>query len=130
MKIIENHFSKKHAVVFLYMLVIFTVFNFFLAHAGIDDNQRHWRRVILTTLATGFGPMTGGVARNFQGCCMHFSFLVLLYISGPAILIATLMQIIKLPFKKGAGFIRMFFWVTGLLLWFLGGFASYGHALN
>ncbi len=130
MQIIENHFSKKHGFVFLSMLAVFTVLNFFATNAGIDDGQEHWRQVIITTLATGLGPMTGGIARDFQGCCVRFSFLVLLYISAPAILIGTLMQVIKLPFKKGEGFIRMFFWVTGILIWFMGGFISYGHALS
>jgi hypothetical protein len=129
MRIIENHFSRKHAFVFLAMLIVFTVLNFFAANAGIDDGGEHTQQVIMTTLATGLGPMTGAIARDFQGCCVRFSFLVLLYFSGPGLLIGALLQVVKLPFTKGQAFVRMFFWVIGLLMWFLGGFISYGHAL-
>ena len=129
MRIIENNFSKKHAIVFLGLLVFFTVLNFFAVNSGIDEGDEHTQQVIMTTLATVSGPMTGAVARDFQGCCTRFSLWVLLVFSGPVFLLGVLMQVVRFPFKRGQGIVRMFFWVIGLLIWFLGGFISYGHAL-
>lgn len=129
MKLVENHFSARHGWVFLLFLIVCTVLNFFVLDAGVDDGEDHSRQVLVTTLATISGPMTGAIARDFQGCCTRFSVRVLLIISGPALVLSTFMQVIRLPFRKGQGIVRMIFWVIGLLLWFLGGFASYGHAL-
>ena len=130
MKLFENHFSMKHGWVFLGFLIIFTVLNFFILNAGVDQTREHNRQVIVATLSTISGPMVGAIARDFQGCCTRFSIQVLLIISGPALLFGSFMQTIRLPFKKKQKVIRMACWVIGLLLWFLGGIVSYGHALE
>jgi len=129
-RLIENHFSIKHAWTFLGFLAVFTVLNFFILNASVDEGHEHTRQLIVTTLCTISGPMTGAIARDFQGCCTRFSLRVLWVVSGPALLLGILMQVIRLPFKRGQVVVRMMFWATGLLLWFLGGLASYGHALN
>ena len=115
---------------FLGLLTVATVLNYFVADAGIDDGSGHTRQVIVTTAATILGPMAGGIARDFQGCCVRFSLWVLLIFSGPGLLVGLLMQVIPLPFQKGAGIVRMAFWTIGWMMWFLGGFISSGHALT
>lgn len=130
MKMIENHFTKKHLWVFLVMIGVFTVLNGFVALAAIDKGGDYKRQVISTTAATILGPMTGAVARDFQGCCTRFSLQVLLIVSGPALLVGILMQLIRLPFQKGQFATRMTFWCIGLFVWFFGAFISYGHALE
>jgi hypothetical protein len=126
----KKGFTKVHLWVFMGILAVATVFNFFVVNEGIDHGPEHTRQVIVTTLATVTGPMTGGIARDLQSCCVKFSLWVLLVFSGPALLVGIIMQLIPLPFQKGARVFRMFFWVASLLLWFLGGLISYGHALE
>lgn len=130
MRILENHFTRKHLWVFLVMLMLFTILNGMIAAAGIDKGSDYTRQVISTTAATILGPMTGAVARDWQGCCTRFSLWVLLVVSGPALLIGTLLQIVWLPFQKGQHTVRLIFWSIGLFLWFFGGLISYGHALS
>lgn len=130
MKLFENHFSMKHGWVFLGYLATYMMLNFFVLNAGVDQGNEHTRQVIVTTLSTISGPMTGAIARDFQGCCTRFSIRVLLIISGPTLLFGTIMQIIRLPFKRKQEVLRMACWILGMLLWFLGGFVSYAHALE
>lgn len=95
-----NPFTKKHLWVFLGLLPAAAVLNYFVVNAGIDKGPEHQRQVIATTLATIPGPMTGAVARDFQGCCTRFLLWVLLIFSGPGLFIGVLVQVTPLPFKR------------------------------
>ena len=95
---------------------------------GIEQYE-HRRLVFSTTCGTILGPMTGAISRDCQSCCLKFSLSLLPY-GGAFLVVGTIPLFIKFPFKRGASFLRMVFWVVGLLRWFLGGIVSFAHALN
>ena len=127
MKIIENHVTKAHLFVFLGIWLCFTLLAYWIAEHGIDQDG-HGRLVFLTTCGTILGPMTGAISRDCQSCCLKFSF-SLLPCCGALLTLGTIPLFVKLPFKRGAGVLRMAMWIIGLLGWFLGGIVSFGHAL-
>ncbi|MCY2992375.1 MAG: hypothetical protein NTY19_31495 [Planctomycetota bacterium] len=124
----QNHFTKAHLFVFLGIWLGFTALTYWIAEHGIEQDS-HRRLVILTTLGTILGPMTGAISRNCQSCCLAFSLSLLPY-CGAFMVGGTLPLFIKLPFSRGASALRMVLWVMGLLGWFLSGIVSHGHALN
>ena len=125
MKFIENNLSWKHAVIFAVIWLLFAVTTFFITNAGLDDKGRE----LLTTAGTILGPMTGALARDWQSCCLEFSIFLLPY-CGAALVGAAAFQSIPLPVKTGATAIRLTVWTVGLLVWFMGGIVSFGHALS
>ena len=74
----QNHFTKAHLFVFLGIWLSFTALTCWIAEHGIEQDS-HRKLVILTTLGTILGPMTGAIARNCQSCCLAFSFSLLPY---------------------------------------------------
>jgi hypothetical protein len=128
MKIIENHFTKAHFFVFLGIWLCFTTLTYWIAEHGIEQYD-HNKLVVLTTLGTILGPMTGAISRDCQSCCLNFSLSLLPYCLAFLIL-GTIPLFIKLPFHRGSSVLRMALWIVGLLGWFLGGIVSYSHALN
>lgn len=125
MKFIENSLSRKHVAIFAAIWLLFAIVTFFITNAGLDDKGR----VLLTTAGTVLGPMTGALARDWQSCCLQFSLGLLPY-CGPALIGAVAFQFIPLPLKRGATAIRLTVWTMGLLVWFMGGIVSFGHALS
>ena len=128
MTVFQNNFSKPHLFVFLGIWLGFTALTYWIADHGIDQYD-HRRWVILTTLGTILGPMTGAISRNCQSCCLAFSLSLLPY-CGAFLVCGTLPLFIKLPFQWGASALRMTLWIVGQVGWFLGGIVSFGHALN
>ncbi len=124
MTVFQSNFSKPHLFVFLGIWLSFTALTYWIAEHGIEQDS-HRKLVVLTTLGTILGPMTGAIARN----CQRFSLSLLPY-CGAILVGGTLQLFIKLPFRRGASALRMTMWVMGLLGWFLGGIVSYGHALE
>ncbi len=125
----KNNLTKWHLVSFEVLLVLFSVFTCLIVYTGSDDNAEHTTRVIKTTLGTITGPMTGAIARDFQSCCVDFS-LSLMGFCAPLLTLTILAQFIRLPEKKWIAITRISLWITGWLIWFLGGVASFGHALS
>ena len=128
MNIFENNFSRKHLFIFLAIWILFTIATFAITIAGLDG-QNNYKYVFLTTAGTFTGPMTGAISRQWQGCCTKFS-LKLMMFCAPVLILGILFQLLKLPFTKFAGAIRLFIWIVSLLIWFLGGILSFGHALS
>ncbi len=128
MNIFENNFSKRHLYIFLTILVLFTIANFAILCAALDG-QNKYIYTLLTTAATITGPLTGAIARQWQSCCAEFSLKIMMF-CAPVLLLGVLVQLVKLPFTKFAGTIRLFIWFLCLLIWFLGGILSFGHALE
>lgn len=124
----QNHFTKAHLFIFLGIWLGFTALTSWIADHGIDQYD-HRRLVILTTLGTILGPMTGAISRNCQSCCIAVSLSLLPY-CGAFLIAGTLPLFIKLPFQRGASAVRMTLWIVGLLGWFFGGIVPFGHALN
>lgn len=126
---INNHLQKSHAFVFAGLLALFSVWTYVGTNGGLDQGPDHTKRVWQTTAGTICGPLTGAISRGFQGCCLAFS-LMLMKWCAPVLLLGVVAQFIG---KRGgwrAYAARMFFWSAGWLVWFLGGIASFGHALS
>ena len=121
--------TKTHRLTFLGMLAVFTVLTYWITQTGVDPGKEHNIRVVQTTLGTITGPLTGAIARGFQGCCFKFSMMLMLY-CAPILMIGIGMQFIRLPDKKWVKVVQMICWVFGWLIWFGGGVLSYGHALE
>lgn len=128
MKLLENYFTRVHLFVFLGIWLCFTALTYWIAEHGIEQDS-HGRLVLLTTLGTILGPMTGAISRDCQSCCLAFSLSLLPYCAAILILGAVPL-FVKLPFRRGAFALRMVLWIVGLLGWFLGGIVSFGHALS
>ena len=128
MNIFENNFARKHLYIFLTIWIFFTIANFAILCAGLDG-QNKYIYVFLTTAATITGPMTGAISRQLQSCCTEFSLKIMTF-CAPVLLLGILFQLVKLPFKKSASAIRLIIWTLCLLIWFLGGILSFGHALE
>jgi hypothetical protein len=128
MNIYENNFSKKHLYIFLAIWILFSIATFVILCAGLDG-QNNYIYIILTTAGTITGPMTGAIARQWQECCTAFSLKIMMF-CAPVLLFGTIFQLIKLPFTKFATTSRLFIWIVSLLIWFLGGILSFGHALS
>lgn len=128
MNIYENNFSKKHLYIFLAIWILFSIATFAILCAGLDG-QNNYIYVVLTTAGTITGPMTRAIARQWQECCTEFSLKIMMF-CAPVLLFGTIFQWIKLPFTKFAAAFRLFIWIVCLLIWFLGGILSFGHALS
>lgn len=128
MNIYENNFSNKHFFILLAIWTFFTIANFAILCAALDG-QNKYIYTLLTTAATITGPLTGAIARQWQSCCTEFSLKIMMF-CAPVLLFGTIFQLIKLPFEKFAGAIRLFLWIVCILIWFLGGILSFGHALS
>jgi len=128
MRYVKNNLTKAHLIVFVAMLVVFTVLTFLITNAGVDDGAEHNTRVFQSTVGTITGPLTGAISRGFQGCCLRFSLTVMAY-CAPILLIGAVTQFIGLSDRKWLRVTRMVLWILGWLVWFMGGILSFGHAL-
>jgi len=129
MRYVKNNLTKAHWVVFVAMLVVFTVLTFLMTNAGVDKGADHNTRVVQSTVGTITGPLTGAISRGFQGCCLRFSLTVMAY-CAPMLLVGVATQFIGLSDRKWLRVMRMVLWVLGWLVWFMGGILSFGHALS
>ncbi len=127
--LLRNHLTRAHAIVFIVLLVAFTVLTFLITNAGLDDGPEHGPRVFLTTLGTITGPLTGAISRGFQGCCLRFSLLVMAY-CAPVLLVGVVLQFIRTPDWRWLRIARLVLWTLGWFVWFAGGILSFGHALS
>ena len=125
----KNYLKRTHVSVFALMLVVFMALTFLITNAGVDDGPEHNFRVFLATVGTITGPLTGAIARGFQGCCLRFSLTVMAY-CAPFLFIGWAAQLVPLPDRKGLRVTRMCVWTVGWLVWFMGGILSFGHALS
>ncbi len=121
----QNNFSRKHLAILAAVWLLFAVGTFGITHSDLDDKGR----VLLTSVGTISGPMTGAIARGGQSCCLEFS-LVLLPYCGFALVAAAAFQFVRLPMECGATAVRLIVWTLGLLVWFMGGIVSFAHALS
>jgi hypothetical protein len=125
----RNNLTKAHLMVFACLLVIFSILTFLISNAGINQRPENDALVLLTTLGTISGPLVGAIARDFQGCCLTFSLTIMAF-CGPVLLLGVLVQVIDLPDKKWIRIVRMGLWGFGWMVWFMGGIASFAHALS
>lgn len=117
--------TRNQIIVFGMLFAGFTVLNFLAGTAN-----EGFMRGMLTAAGTILGPMTGAIARNFQGCCLEFS-VKLLPFFGPFVLVAGLC-LMQWKREEGAGMkaLRSSIWGVAWFSWFFGGIVSFGHALS
>ncbi|QDU35895.1 hypothetical protein Mal4_01770 [Maioricimonas rarisocia] len=125
---LKNQFGWAHLGTFLLIWLGFTIWTYLIVSAEFDGSPWTDRRVVLTTVATLLGPMTGAVSRDGQSCCLEFS-LRLLPWAGAFLLAGILPQLVRWPFQRGAATLRILVWCLGLTGWFAGGIVSFTHAL-
>jgi len=77
-------FSVWHLATWLVLWVLFTFLTLYVTALGLTDK----RYVLHATLATVLGPMTGGISRGGQGCCLQFSLSLLPY-AAACVLVGT-----------------------------------------
>jgi hypothetical protein len=126
---LKNNLTRFHGISFVLLLAGFTLWTYLITSAGVDKGQGHDARVLYTTLGTISGPLTGAIAREWQGCCLRFSLGVMAY-GAPILLLGVLLQFVRLPDRAWAAALRMSLWISGWLIWFLGGIVSFLHALS
>jgi hypothetical protein len=121
--------NKYHLITFLIIFVVFTIITFLITNDAVDRGVEHNGIVLKATLETITGPMVGALTRGWQDCCLKFSLWVMMF-TAPVLLLCILFQFIPLPDKKWRTSLRMFIWILGWIVWFLGGILSFGHALS
>ncbi len=121
--------GRAHLMTFVALWGVFGVLTFLAVFNGLDNAAQRPTRVALTTVASLFGPMTGAIAREMQGCCLEFS-LWLLPWCLPPLLLAVFVQWLWRPKNAAARGFRVLIWSLGWVIWFGGGIVSFGHALS
>lgn len=129
MKYFKNNLKRSHIIVFACMLVIFMIMTFLISNTGLNKGTGHNVRVLLATVGTVAGPMTGAFSRGCQSCCLKFSLQLMIY-CAPLLIIGVLAQFIGSVDKKWVRVTKMTIWISGWLVWFMGGIISFGHALS
>jgi hypothetical protein len=122
---VARRFSWWHLAAWLVLWILFTFLTFYATALGLDDK----RYVLPATLATVLGPMTGGISRGGQGCCLQFSLSLLPY-AAACVLVGTAVQFVPAPKHWFAQSVRVALWSLGWFVWFASGIVSLGHALG
>ncbi len=122
-------FGFSHAIVFGVLWLCFTVLTYSAVSGGLTNASQERGLVILTTLGTITGPMTGAICRRFQGCCLEASLSLLPY-AAVGLIFGGLFQGLPLPQRVGWQSLRLGVWGLGWLVWFASGIVSFAHALS
>jgi hypothetical protein len=115
-----------HVRIFVVLYVVFALYAYTATIAGSPGDVRD-RPVALVTMGAILGPLTGALARHWQGCCLGFSLAILPY-CGAALALGVVFQVIPLPFPRFRRGVRLAAWTCGWVVWFLGIPVSFLHA--
>ena len=127
----DRVFSASHVIVVAGLWIAFGILDAIIAGAGLTGltDPERMLRASMTGLAAIAGPMTGAVARDFQGCCLWFSLTVMPFAAiGPVIALA--IQFLVPARSTVLIVVRLMAWTIGWLVWFGSGILSLGHALS
>ena len=114
-------------MILLVMVAGFAAFNFLVVTINEGPGPG-----LLTAFGTPLGPLTGGISRNLQRCCLDFS-LSLVPVFLPILLLGIFAQLRPREasaFSRRGSFIRSLLWSAGWGLWFFSGIISFSHALS
>ena len=84
-------FGIGHAVVLGVLWLGFTVLTYVAVSGGLSNASQERGLVIMTTLGTISGPMTGAISQRFQSCCLQASLTLLPY-AAVGLLLGSLFQ--------------------------------------
>jgi hypothetical protein len=115
--------------VFAVLLTLASIGTFLITARGIDGGSGKWQTVIITTLMTISGPLTGAVSRGWQHCCLTFSVSLLPWCLPPMIAAFALQQFWR-PHSGIGEVVRVVAWGLAWAGWFFAGFISFLHALS
>lgn len=124
-----SRFGLGHAIVFAVLWFCFTVLTYAAVSGGLTNASQEQGLVILTTIGTITGPMTGAICREFQSCCLRVSLILLPYAAG-GLMGGIAFQWLPLPRRSGWQVLRLGAWGLGWLVWFGSGILSFVHALS
>jgi hypothetical protein len=126
---VRTRFSRWHAWVAVALWLAFSGLTLLILLGGNAGATRPPKTVAATTAGTVLGPMTGAISRDFQGCCLRFSLMLMPYCLGG--LGTGIVVQLAVP-RRGwlTRGVRVVAWVFGLIVWFGGGIVSFGHALS
>jgi hypothetical protein len=126
---VRSRFSRWHAWVAVALWLGFSGLTLFIVLAGLDHATQRPKTVAATTAGTVLGPMTGAICRDFQGCCLRNSLMLMPYcLAGLGAGVVVQLAVAGTgSFTRG---VRVIAWVFGLIVWFGGGIVSFGHALS
>ncbi len=122
-------FGVGHAVVFGVLWFGFTALTYLAVSGGLSNASQERGLVIMTTLGTITGPMTGAISRRCQSCCLQASLTLLPY-AAAGLLLGSLFQGLPLPHSANWQVLRLGAWGLGWFVWFGSGIVSFGHALS
>jgi hypothetical protein len=125
----DSTFGISHAEVFCVLWFGFTALTYAAVSTGHSNARQERGLVIMTTLGTIAGPMTGAISRRFQSCCLQAS-LTLLPFAAAGLVLGGLFQAIPFPQHIGWQFLRLSVWGAGWFIWFGSGIVSFAHALS
>jgi hypothetical protein len=107
----------------------FSGFTLFIVLEGLDHATERPKTVAASVAGTVLGPMTGAISRDFQGCCVRNSVMLMPWcLGGLAIGVAVQLAVPRRGWVTRT--VRVVAWVMGLLAWFGGGIVSLAHALS
>jgi hypothetical protein len=126
---VKSRFSRWHAGVAVALWLAFSGLTLLILLGGPARATRPPKTVAATTAGVVLGPMTGAICRDFQGCCLRFSLMLMPYcLAGLAAGV-----VVQLAVPARGWFtrtVRVVAWALGLIVWFGGGIVSFGHALS
>ena len=118
-----------HAIVFGVVWMSFTALTFSAVSGGLTNASQERGLVMMTTLGTISGPMTGAISRRFQSCCLQVSLALLPY-AAIGLLTGAAFQSLPIPSRSGWQVLRLSVWGLGWIVWFGSGIVSFAHALS
>lgn len=126
-RLFANNLTLAHAIAFVILLTVFTFPPLLLAITAVISGSADGARAVQATLGTITGPLIGATLSGGQAYDLQFSLRLLPY-CAPLLLIAILLQFIRLPESVLADVVRLELWILGWLVWFVAGFVSFAHA--
>ncbi len=128
-KVAAVPFGGWHLVIFAMLWCCFTLLTYAAVSGGLTNASQERGLVLLTTVGTISGPMTGAISRRFQSCCLESSLALLPY-AAAGLLFGTAFQCLPLPNCRGWETLRLSLWGLGWIVWFGSGIVSFAHALS
>lgn len=116
-RIAQCRFGLAHIVIFATLWLGFTVLTYAAVSGGLTNASQERGLVVMTTLGSISGPMTGAICRRFQSCCLQASLSLLPY-AAAGLLVGVLFQWLPLPSRLGWQVLRLSAWGLGWFVWF------------
>lgn len=125
----SSRFGTAHIAIFAVLWSGFTILTYMAVSSGLTNASQERGLVVITTLGTISGPMTGAISRRYQSCCLQASLALLPY-AAVGLMVGVFFQWLPLPDRIGWQGLRLGVWGLGWFVWFASGMLSFAHALS